>query len=148
MATARWVGSQAVTIPASTSPRSGSADVFEDARGRLTLVPWERLPFTPARGYVLSEIPAGALRAGHASRTQQRFLLCLAGLAALTLDDGRETEQRTLAAPQTLHIPPGTWLQIQALDDRLSVLVLADGPYDEDDYVHDRAKLPLTSPSA
>lgn len=137
-----------MAVRASTTSSLGAADVFEDSRGRLTLVPWERLSFVPARAYVLSEIPAGARRGAHAARSQHRFLVWLSGRATVVLDDGRETSELRLACPATLHIPPGTWLEITALGDDLSVLVLADGPYDPGDYVKDRSMLPIDSASA
>lgn len=122
--------------------------MFEDARGRLTLIPWDEVPFTPVRGYVLSEIPLGACRGGHALRSQHRFLICLSGTAEVILDDGAQADQRTLAAPETLLVAPGTWLQLRALDERLSVLVLADGPYEPAEYVRERSGLPIASPRA
>jgi dTDP-4-dehydrorhamnose 3,5-epimerase-like enzyme len=137
-----------VAVRASATSALGAAEVFEDSRGRLTLVPWERLSFTPARVYVLSEIPAGVSRGAHAARSQHRFLVWLSGSAMVVLDDGRETKELRLASPETLHIPPGTWHEIIALDDDLSVLVLADGPYDPGDYITDRSMLPIASASA
>jgi dTDP-4-dehydrorhamnose 3,5-epimerase-like enzyme len=137
-----------VAVRASATPSRGAANVFEDSRGRLTLVPWEQLSFTPARAYVLSEIPAGASRGGHAARSQHRFVVWLSGRAMVVLDDGREATELRLAEPETLHIPPGTWLEITAIGDDLSILVLADGPYDPGDYVKDRSMLPIASASA
>jgi dTDP-4-dehydrorhamnose 3,5-epimerase-like enzyme len=137
-----------VAVRASAISRNGAAEVFDDVRGRLTLVPYERLPFTPRRVYVLSQIPAGGRRGAHASRSQHRFLVWLSGRSIVVLDDGRETTELRLANPETLHIPPGTWHEITALDDDLSVLVLADGSYDPGDHITDRSMLRSASSSA
>jgi quercetin dioxygenase-like cupin family protein len=117
-------------------------DVFLDERGKLTLMPFGRLPFTPSRAYVLSEIPEHARRAGHASRSQHRFLIGISGRAELTLDDGARSSSVELRPGGTLHVPPCTWLELEALDRDVAVLVLADGEYDPADYVQDRDQLP------
>jgi hypothetical protein len=121
--------------------RPGRAPVFGDKRGKLTLVPSEIVPFEIARSYVLSELPAGARRAGHACRTQHRFLVGISGVAMVTVDDGRASERARFTSGDTIHVPPGTWLEIEAQDDRVVVLVFADGDYDPSDYIPDRAEL-------
>ncbi len=128
--------------------RTGRAPVFEDGRGSLTLVPYDELPFAPARVYVIGRIPPGARRAGHASRTQHRFLLGLSGRAVVVLDDGVQTSEVELGHGDTLHLSPGTWHEIEAITEDLSILVLADGAYDPDDYVSDRSRLPVAASTA
>jgi quercetin dioxygenase-like cupin family protein len=126
----------------------GGTPVFEDARGRLTLVEFEGLRFTPARAYVLNAIPVGARRGGHASRNQDRFLVMLSGRARMTLDDGHHSEEIELAPGDTVHLGTGVWHQIEAIEENLAVLVLAEGQYDRSDYVSDRESLPLNSSTA
>jgi len=132
-------------MSASRLPEPASAAVFEDSRGRLMLVEFNQLPFVPTRSYVLDEIPVGGRRAGHASRTQHRLLLGLAGRARVTLDNGEESIEVELAPPRTLCLPPGTWLEIVAIAEGTGVLVFADGDYDRSDIIEDRSQLPLTS---
>ena len=133
---------------ASPPGTAGRAPVFTDPRGSLTLVPYDELPFDPARVYVLGDIPNGARRAGHACRTQHRFLLGLSGTAAVTLDDGHTTGRLELRHGDTLHIPPGTWHELEATTGGVEILVLADGPHDPDDYLTDRSRLPLAADTA
>ncbi len=127
---------------------TGVADVFEDARGRLTLLPLDEAPFAVARAYVLSDIPPGERRAGHACRTQQRLLVCASGASRVTLDDGRDVDTFELRAGATLHIPAGVWHEVEASREAPVIVVLADGPYDPADYVSDRAQLPLAAATA
>ncbi len=119
------------------------APVFEEERGRLTLVEFNRLAFDPTRAYVIDAIPVGGTRAGHASRAQHRLLWGISGRALVTLDDGNDSRAVQLAVADTLQILPGTWLEIEALEERTAILVLADGNYDRSDIVTDRTQLPL-----
>jgi oxalate decarboxylase/phosphoglucose isomerase-like protein (cupin superfamily) len=123
----------------------GSAAVFTDERGRLTLADFARIPFAPTRVYVLDAMPAGARRGGHACRTQNRLLVGVAGTATVTLDDGCEARQLELGAGDTIHVPPGTWSEIAAIGEQLTIMVLADGSYDPGDYVRDRSSLPIAA---
>jgi dTDP-4-dehydrorhamnose 3,5-epimerase-like enzyme len=123
----------------------GSLPVFRDERGALTLTELDSLPFTPARVYVLHGIPAGARRGGHAHRSQHRFLAVVCGRASVLEDDGRRVETLDIGPGESLHVPPGVWHEIEALDDQLVVLVLASGPHDPADYVHERDELALVT---
>lgn len=127
----------------------GRAAAFAESRGTLTALSFDEVPFAPTRAWVLDRIPRGARRGGHAARTQHRLLIVVAGEAWLTVDDGHSSERVRFIAPQTLHLAPGTWFEIEATDDGLTILALADGSYDRSDYVEDRASLPVaeTTPS-
>lgn len=124
------------------------AATFEDHRGKLTVVPFDKLPFVPARVYVISELAAGKRRGGHASRSQHKFLVGLSGRAKVELDDGRHCELIELCPADTVHVPPGTWLEIEGLAEEASILVLADGLYDPGDHFSDRSLLRTESRSA
>lgn len=117
--------------------------MFRDERGALTLADLDSLPFTPVRAYVLHGIPCGARRGGHAHRVQHRFLAVVAGRANVVEDDGRWVDRFDVGPGESLHVPPGVWHEIEALDDQLVVLVLASGPHDPTDYVHGREELAL-----
>lgn len=128
--------------------KSGAASVFVDPRGKLTLIEAGAIPFEVTRSYVLSELSAGVPRAGHACRTQQRFLVGIAGRSTITLDDGVRSERTRLAGGDALHVGPGVWVEIVAEDDGAAILVFADGAYDPSDYVRDRSALPLAQLSS
>jgi quercetin dioxygenase-like cupin family protein len=118
--------------------------VFEDDRGRLTLVDLDQVPFVAERAYVLNAIPKGKTRGGHASRTQARALVCVSGQGRVTLDDGHATEAVELDVGAMVHVPASVWHEIEALDEELSILVLAEGGFDPADYA-ERSELPLTA---
>jgi dTDP-4-dehydrorhamnose 3,5-epimerase-like enzyme len=125
---------------------AGQADplrVIHDERGALMLADFDELPFVPSRAYVLHDIPAGARRGGHAHRLQHRFLAVISGRARVVRDDGCAVERFEIAAGESLHVPPGVWQELEALEVGLVVLAFASGPHDPDDYVYDRDELAL-----
>src|SRR5581483_6715829 len=126
------------------SPPVPAAAVFTDPRGTLTQVSLDQIPFVPARVYVLHTMPVGAKRGGRAARRQRRVLVGISGSVAIALDDGVRTWEACLRGGDMLLIEPGVWHQLSVEEDRTSVLVFASGPYDPDDYVADRAQLPLS----
>ena len=122
-----------------------TASVFTDPRGTLTLVPFEEIPFAPIRVYVLHSMPAGARRGGHACRVQRRLLVGLTGRCTVVLDDGRHSRRRSLGGGDMLLIEPGTWHEIETVDDAAAILVFADGAYDPTDYITDRSQVRLAA---
>jgi len=124
-------------------PARERLEVYRDERGALTLADLDSLPFTPARVYVLHEIPAGARRAGHAHRSQHRWLGVVSGSVEATEDDGREVSTFTLNEGESRHVPPGVWHELRALSGDVVILAIASGPHDPADYVHERSAMPL-----
>src|SRR4051812_33197505 len=124
-------------------PAREKLEMFRDERGALTLAEFDSLPFAPARAYVLHEIPVGARRAGHAHRSQHRWLGVISGSIEATEDDGRDARTMTLSEGESRHVPPGVWHELRALSDDVVILALASGPHDPADYVHERSAMPL-----
>jgi dTDP-4-dehydrorhamnose 3,5-epimerase-like enzyme len=118
--------------------------VFTDERGTLTQVGLDQIPFVPARVYVLHSMPVGATRGGRAARRQRRVLVGVSGSVAIALDDGRRTWEASLRGGDMLLIEPGVWHELSIEEEHTTVLVFASGPYDPEDYVADRAQLPLS----
>jgi oxalate decarboxylase/phosphoglucose isomerase-like protein (cupin superfamily) len=121
--------------------------VFEEPRGKLTLIEADRIPFPVSRTYALHELPAGAKRGGHACRTQHRLLVGLSGRVQVTLDDGRDARTVAFAPGDTLLIAPGTWHELLVCDGGAAILVFAEGSYDRTEYVTERSELPLAPSS-
>jgi mannose-6-phosphate isomerase-like protein (cupin superfamily) len=67
----------------------------------------------------------------------------IAGSVEVTEDDGRGTRAFELGEGRSLHVPPGVWYELRALQDDLVILVLASGPHDPSDYIHERSAMPL-----
>jgi mannose-6-phosphate isomerase-like protein (cupin superfamily) len=132
-----------MATPEGSELPSDRLEVFRDERGTLTLAEFDSLPFVPVRVYVLHGIPEGARRAGHAHRRQQRWLAVISGSVEVTEDDGHGARTFELAEGRSLHVPPGVWHELRALGSDVVILVLASGPHEPSDYVHERSAMPL-----
>ena len=130
------------------SRRRGSVPVFRDERGALTLAQLDLLPFTSARAFLLHDIPAGTRRGGHAHRVQHRFLVVVSGRAAVVLDDGRDVERFDLGPGESMHVAPRVWMELEALGEGLTVMVLASGAHDRDGYIYERSELSTAATTA
>lgn len=112
---------------------------IEDRRGNLSVVEeFKNVPFHIARAYWLYDVPAGAMRGGHAHKRLKQLLIALSGSFTVTLDDGYEKRKILLNRPyQGLLIETGIWRTIDDFSSGAVCLVLASELYDESDYIYD-----------
>lgn len=118
-------------------------EVKGDHRG--SLIALERLtdavPFEIARVYFVYATQPGVARGFHAHRRLQQLVLSVSGACNMLLDNGREQATVRLDRPHLgLTIPPMVWHEMHDFSDDCVLLVLADGIYDEADYVRDHGK--------
>lgn len=111
--------------------------VVAEDRGRL--VAGQRtagLPFTPARFFLVSDVPAGEVRGQHAHRTCAQLLVAAAGeLTVRYVDAAGPGETRLTAGGPALLIPPGIYAEQADFGPGAALLVLADEQYDPDGYL-------------
>ena len=67
----------------------------------------------------------------------------ISGSVEVTEDDGHGSGTFELENGGSLYVPPGVWYELRALSGDVLILVLASGPHDPSDYVHERAAMPL-----
>lgn len=112
--------------------------------GVLTVFPGDEpqgVPFSIARVFTLSGVVAGGTRGHHAHRACTQLVVCLAGRAEVRVDDGHDARTVTLDSAATgVLIPPGLWNVISFATAATVVAVFCDRPYDEADYLRDRAE--------
>jgi dTDP-4-dehydrorhamnose 3,5-epimerase-like enzyme len=110
-----------------------------DDRGNLTFVESERhVPFLLQRAYWIYDVPGGEYRGGHANRTLREFVIALSGSFDVALDDGENSKVVALNRSYLgLYVPPGIWRQFRNFSTNAVALILASGPYDENDYIRD-----------
>lgn len=110
---------------------------FTDARGSLSVgeVPSE-VPFTPARYFVVFDVPSVELRGEHAHKECQQFLMCLHGSIRVLLDDGNNRCEVTLDRPDMgVFMPAMIWGTQYRYSPDAVLLVFASHTYDDADYL-------------
>lgn len=109
------------------SVRKGDICVVENSRN---------IPFDIKRMYYLYDVPADALRGGHAHKDLYQLLVAASGSFTVHLDDGKEQRSVSLKRPyQALLIKPGIWREIDDFSSGSVCMVLASELYDENDYI-------------
>lgn len=111
----------------------------EEPRGWLSAAEaFSQVPFEFKRVYWLSGVPSGGERAHHAHRDQQELLVAARGAFTVHCDDGRVRSVYRLSSPASgLLLPEMVWHHLDEFSDEALCLVLASGPYDYGEYVHD-----------
>lgn len=108
-----------------------------DARGALTVgeVPTE-VPFSPARYFVVFDVPSQELRGEHAHKACDQFLICLHGSCRVLLDDGEKRCEVTLDRPDMgVYMPAMIWGTQYRYSSDAVLLVFASRPYEASDYL-------------
>jgi dTDP-4-dehydrorhamnose 3,5-epimerase-like enzyme len=112
---------------------------ISDVRGSLSFIEsFHHIPFEIKRVFYLYDVPGGAIRAGHALKTCEQFLIALSGSFEVVIDDGvSRCEYLLNRAYKGLLIPPQYWRELKNFSSGSVCLVLASQPYDEGDYFSD-----------
>jgi hypothetical protein len=110
-----------------------------EPRGNLTFIEESRhVPFEIKRVYYLYDVPAGAMRAGHAHKELQQFLIPLAGSFDVLVDDGHEKRRFHLNRPYIgLYVCPMVWRELDNFSSGSVCLALASTLFAESDYYRD-----------
>lgn len=108
-----------------------------DARGNLTFVEDQHLPFKMKRVFWIYDVPGGEVRGGHAYRTSEEFVICLSGSMEMLVNDGNKRVMYTLnRSYYGLYIPHCIWRQMINFSTNSVVLVLSSTEYNHDDYIY------------
>lgn len=113
--------------------------LVRDLRGDLVARETGRgLPFTPARSFLVFNVPTKEVRGEHAHRVCKQLLTCVKGSVSVLCDDGAVRQEFVLDSPGLgLYIPPMVWgVQYKYTQDAV-LLVLASHGYDPSDYIRD-----------
>lgn len=110
-----------------------------DPRGNLTFIEGNRhIPFAVRRVYYLYDVPAGAVRGGHAHKKLEQFVIAASGSFTVITDDGSKRETFFLNRPDCgLYIPRMIWRELEDFSSGSICIVLASENYDESDYYRD-----------
>lgn len=113
--------------------------ILGDARGSLCVIEGGRnTDFPIARVYYIFGTQPGVARGFHAHRTLRQMAVCVRGSCAMMLDDGRAKRTVRLDRPErTVEIGAMIWHEMSEFSEDAVLMVLADQPYDEADYIRD-----------
>lgn len=116
-----------------------SLPILGDARGSLCVIEGERdTDFPIARVYYIFGTQPGVARGLHAHRTLRQLAVCVRGSCAMMLDDGQTKRTVMLDSPErAVEIGAMIWHEMSDFSDDAVLMVLADQPYDEADYIRD-----------
>lgn len=94
------------------------------------------LPFKVEKVLVVKNVPTDAVRGKHAHKTVKEIVVPLQGGCVVDVTDGTRTESVTLDSPgKPLLLPALVWRTLHHFQPDTILLIIADGPYDEADYL-------------
>ena len=96
------------------------------------------MPFEIARVYYLIGTKPGVERGFHAHRALRQLMVSVSGSCTVLLDDGRHCIRIKLDRPNlALEICGLVWREMRDFTFDSVVMVLANAPYDESDYIRE-----------
>ena len=102
----------------------------------LMVIEFKDLDFKPERIYWMSEFVSGTTRGNHALKTLRQAFFVLSGSVTLDLYSGEtKTSVEMNKTSLILRVNPGIWRVILNASEDCVMMVLADHPYDENDYI-------------
>lgn len=115
---------------------------FDDPNGSLVPIEARKdIPFGVERIFYVHGVPAGDLRGEHAHKRCKQLLISLRGTIEVDCEADGEHKKVLLTEPsQALYIPEGIWAVEKYVTEGALLLVLADRPYEADDYIRDHAE--------
>lgn len=119
-----------------------------DGRGQLTVIT-DNIPtnnFEIKRVYYIKTEKKDTIRGGHAHHKITQILFSISGKLKVEYNNGKTTGCVLLNEDEGMVITPLIWVNIRSLTDNSLYLVLANGEYDEDEYIRDEKRfMELTS---
>jgi dTDP-4-dehydrorhamnose 3,5-epimerase-like enzyme len=105
-----------------------------DSRGNLCPIDFDQLPFRPANMFFIFGAPPGTARGGHARRSSEQLLLCVAGVIRVAIQHRGRAEEFVLNERQAIYLKPNVWSQQTYCTSDARLLVLTSGKYEAADY--------------
>jgi hypothetical protein len=109
-----------------------------DPRGNLTFIQFpDQIPFEIKRVFWTYNLPGGAIRGGHAYKTQQEVIIAINGSFDVIIKDckGKLQGIHLNRGYEAVHLPPNTWRHLENFSTNAVSLHLSSSVYDENDYI-------------
>lgn len=113
---------------------------YVDERGLLCFLEEEKqIPFPIRRVFWITDVPATAVRGGHAHWTCHEAVFAVTGSFEIEVDDGVRRYSTVLDSPHRgITIPAGVWCELRHFEPGTVCVVMASHPYDASGYALDR----------
>jgi dTDP-4-dehydrorhamnose 3,5-epimerase-like enzyme len=110
-----------------------------DNRGSLTYINnLKQIPFEIKRVFMVSGVPQGLSRGGHAHKILQEVLIPISGHFCVELNDGDNCSEVYLSEDDAgILIPPSSWRVVTKYSPGAICLSLCSEEFDASDYLHD-----------
>ena len=106
-----------------------------DDRGLLMAI--NQIPFEAKRLFFITNVPEGAERGNHYSKTSSFLYIVIKGACIVDLDDGYRVESYYLTEGNGLLFNKNIWMKIYGFQRDTILCVIADKEYRVLDYVSD-----------
>lgn len=112
-------------------------DRFNDSRGDLFPLDYNKLNFKPLRMFWTTNVPRNMIRGGHAHYKTQQYLMCLQGVVEVLLDNGKNKEKYIIKSGEGIYVSEMVWDEQKYLTGNEILCVLCSTEYDIEDYITD-----------
>lgn len=118
-------------------PRLLNLPKILDSRGNLSFIEEEKhFDFKIKRVYLISDVPGGEIRGGHAFKEQKEVIICLSGSFDVITVSKEETQRYSLnRSYYGLYIPNMIWRNMENFSTNAVALVIASTYFNENDYI-------------
>ena len=107
--------------------------IFTDNRGNLTAIGLD----DSVRAFWVTSVPNDTKRGDHAHRQCDHWLVCLSGKVIVNVNDGTNQREFTLDNPNMVLFVPAMIWDFEIFYDNAVLLVFANQPYNNTDYIRD-----------
>ena len=112
-----------------------SFETKTDARGALTPLAFDSLPFVPVRSFFVHGVPAGMVRGGHSHNSSRQLLFCVSNsISVLMLYGGEQASVVLDNCSHGLLIEAGVWSQQTYVTPGSVLYALASEPFSPASY--------------
>lgn len=117
--------------------------IIEDKRGCLMPFEMINMPFKIRRQFVVSNVPKGTVRGGHAHKKCEQYIICLNGSIKVHIDTLQENQTVTLNTGDCIYVGILEWSEQTFLEDNSMILVLCSKRYKVEDYIYEKEFLQI-----
>lgn len=108
---------------------------YHDERGLLMAI--NHILFEAKRIFIISDVPEGAVRGNHFSKTSEFLYVVVKGGCRVELDNGYYSEIYELSIGDGLQFSKNTWMKLYDFQRESVLCVLSDNEYFSTDYIAD-----------